>query len=256
MANADWLTESLTASLQERLVTLNILNLPHCYETSRLLHFHISRVCYCSVCDETQKSAETGYGTFFGTKFSSRPIPRLFSVLNFPKADSGSFPVPFFFLRKGYKRFEKVMWESLETGKFQDRDQIFPRPAPRIFSVPICFRDRFQDFFGTNFFETGSQKFLVREFPGLGCHTVLLLQHYYSHLTLLVVLLSYHASSTCLSATQALALRGTVTVVLYMNCWRVLEGAKRRSMVFYQTPLGPYSDPTCTRDIEVTFLSS
>ena len=127
-------------------MTLNILNLPHCYETSRLLHFHISRVCYCSVCDETQKSAETGYGTFFGTKFSSRPIPRLFSVLNFPKADSGSFLVPIFFLRKGYKRFEKVMWESLETGKFQDRDQIFPRPAPRIFSVPICFRDRFQDF--------------------------------------------------------------------------------------------------------------
>ena len=28
-------------------------------------------------------------------------------------------------MRKGYKRFEKVKWESLETGKFRDRDQIF-----------------------------------------------------------------------------------------------------------------------------------
>ena len=27
-------------------------------------------------------------------------------------------------MRKGYKRFEKVKWESLETGKFRDRDQI------------------------------------------------------------------------------------------------------------------------------------
>ena len=126
-------------------MTLNILNLPHCYETSRLLHFHISRVCYCSVCDETQKSAETGYGTFFGTKFSSRPIPRLFSVLNFPKADSGSFPVPIFFLRKGYKR---SCGKVLRPGSFKTETKYF--------------RDRLQEFFRCQFvLETDSKTFLV-----------------------------------------------------------------------------------------------
>ena len=55
--------------------------------------------------DETQKSDETGSGTFFGTIFSLRPVPRLFSIpiprlfsaLNFSEADSGTFPVPNFF---------------------------------------------------------------------------------------------------------------------------------------------------------------
>ena len=72
-------------------------------------------------------------------------------------------------MRKGYKRwylFEKVKWESLETG---NRDQIFPRsiprlffgikyfprPIPRLFSVP----NFFQDFFQCQFF--------LRPFPRL-----------------------------------------------------------------------------------------
>ena len=114
-------------------------------------------------------------------------------------------------MRKVYKRFEKVKWESLETGKFRDRDQIFLWPVPRLFSVPIFFRDRFRDFFRyqifsgpvprlfsvPNFFRDRFRDFFryqifpipvpipsnkmtnsrEREFPGPGRHTLPASQH-------------------------------------------------------------------------------
>ena len=44
-------------------------------------------------------------------------------------------------MRKGYKRFEKVKWESLETAIFRDQDQI-------------------RDFFSTNLFSYASSSTL------------------------------------------------------------------------------------------------
>ena len=108
-----------------------------------------------TVCDETQNLNDTDSETFFGTKFfrdrfryhpkkcknpgnGTRPGPKSTQIIW-----KISRLVPIFFF--GTKFFR---------DRFRDffRYLIFPRPVPRLFSVPIFFETGSETFFGTKFF--------------------------------------------------------------------------------------------------------
>ena len=119
---------------------------------------------------------------FFRYQNFSRPIPRLFSVLIFFETDSETFFGTKFFrdrfryhpkkcknpgngTRPGPKSTQ-IIWKISRlvpifffgTKFFRDRFRdffrylIFPRPVPRLFSVPIFFETGSETFFGTKFF--------------------------------------------------------------------------------------------------------
>ena len=109
----------------------------------------------CTVCGETQKSdlvpniLRERFRGFFLYQTDTKILTRNGEV----------------YMRKGYKRF--VKWESLETRKFRDREQIFPR----LFSVSIFFETDSETFLVANFFQTDSETFLVADFFETGSET-------------------------------------------------------------------------------------
>ena len=146
---------------------------------------------FFSVPNFFETDSETFFGTkifqdrfrdFFRYQNFSRPIPRLFSVLIFFETDSETFFGTKFFrdrfryhpkkcknpgngTRPGPKSTQ-IIWKISRlvpifffgTKFFRDRFRdffrylIFPRPVPRLFSVPIFFETGSETFFGTKFF--------------------------------------------------------------------------------------------------------
>ena len=143
-----------------------------------------------------------GSGTFFGTKFSPRPVPRLFPVLNFSETDSGTFSGTKFFRDRfryhpkntkvpgtGRDRYrdpnwhqnsDKKLWGKYEkriqkvwkgqVGKSRDREVSRPRPNISVTGSETFFGTNFFPrpipglFSVPNFFGTGSKTFFCTKF--------------------------------------------------------------------------------------------